>query len=112
MSGGLPGDRSNNWGQNREVMNAGNATGFHDIPTEDFVVMLSMGPVADRSKEYLCSADQAIIRVRRQLLDEVRQFMKGEAPKSSQGEGMSYKAIRAVGGRLATSADDWRKLPA
>ena len=93
-------------------MNAGNVTGFHDIPMEDFVVMLSMGPMVDRSKEYLCSADQAIIRVRRQLLDEVRRFMKGGAPQSGQGEGMSYKAIRALGGRLATSADDWRSLPA
>jgi hypothetical protein len=74
--------------------------------------MLSMGPMIDRSKEYLCSADQAIIRVRRQLLEEVRRFMKGDPPKSGQYDGMSYKAIRAVGGRLATSDDDWRKLPA
>jgi hypothetical protein len=73
--------------------------------------MLSMGPMVDRSKEFLCSADQAIIRVRRQLLEDVRRFMKGERPKSGQGDGMSYKGIRAVGGRLATSADDWRELP-
>jgi hypothetical protein len=112
MAGGLPGDRSNNWGQNREIMTAGNATGFHDIPTEDFVIMVSMGPIVDRTQEYLCSADQAIIRVRRELLDEVRRFMKGEPPKSGQGDGMSYKSIRAVGGRLASDAEDWRKIPA
>jgi phthalate 4,5-dioxygenase oxygenase subunit len=112
MAGGLPGDRSNNWGQNREIMTAGNATGFHDIPTEDFVVMVSMGPIVDRSQEYLCSADQAIIRVRRELLDEVRRFTKGQPPKSGQSHGMSYKSIRAVGGKLASPADDWRTLPA
>jgi phthalate 4,5-dioxygenase len=66
----------------------------------------------DRTQEYLCSADQAIIRVRRELLDEVRRFMNGQPPKSGQGDTMSYKSIRAVGGRLASSADDWRTLPA
>lgn len=111
MAGGLPGDQSNNWGQNRQIMDAGNSTGFHEIVIEDFVVMVSMGPIVDRSLEYLCSADQAIVRVRRQLLDEVRGFMNGKAPKSGQSESMSYKDIRAVGGRLASAAEDWRQIP-
>jgi hypothetical protein len=70
-----------------------------------------MGPIVDRSQEYLCSADQAIVRVRRQLLDEVRGFMAGKAPKSGQSEAMSYKDIRAVGGRLASASEDWRQIP-
>jgi phthalate 4,5-dioxygenase len=111
MAGGLPGDRSSNWGQNRQIMDAGNSTGFHEIVLEDFVVMVSMGPIVDRSQEYLCSADQAIVRVRRQLLDEVRGFTNGKTPKSAQGERMSYKDIRAVGGRLASASDDWRLIP-
>ncbi|WP_050631613.1 Rieske 2Fe-2S domain-containing protein [Bradyrhizobium viridifuturi] len=111
MAGGLPGDQSNNWGQNRQIMDAGNSTGFHEIVIEDFVVMVSMGPIVDRSQEYLCSADQAIVRVRRQLLDEVRGFMAGKPPKSGQSETMSYKDIRAVGGRLASAAEDWRQIP-
>jgi phenylpropionate dioxygenase-like ring-hydroxylating dioxygenase large terminal subunit len=111
MAGGLPGDETNNWGQNRQIMDAGNSTGFHEIVIEDFVVMVSMGPIVDRSQEYLCSADQAIVRVRRQLLDEVRGFMNGKTPKSSQSDTMSYKDIRAVGGRLASMSDDWRQIP-
>jgi hypothetical protein len=111
MAGGLPGDASNNWGQNRQIMDAGNSTGFYEIVIEDFVVMVSMGPIVDRSQEYLCSADQAIVRVRRQLLDEVRGFMNGKTPKSAQGDSMSYKDIRAVGGRLASASDDWRQIP-
>jgi phthalate 4,5-dioxygenase len=110
MAGGLPGDKSNNWGQNRQIMDAGNNTGFFEIVIEDFVVMVSMGPIVDRSNEYLCSADQAIIRVRRQLLDEVKAFMAGKKPKSAQGETMSYRSIRAVGGRLATPSEDWRQI--
>ena len=49
-------------------------------------------------------------RARRQLLEEVRGFMNGKAPKSRQCETMSYKDIRAVGGRLASASDDWRQL--
>jgi phthalate 4,5-dioxygenase len=111
MAGGLPGDQTNNWGQNRQIMDAGNSTGFHEIVIEDFVVMVSMGPIVDRSQEYLCSADQAIVRVRRQLLDEVRGFMDGKTPKSGQSDSMSYKDIRAVGGRLASASEDWRQIP-
>jgi phthalate 4,5-dioxygenase len=111
MAGGLPGNQANNWGQNRQIMDAGNSTGFHEIPVEDFVVMVSMGPIVDRSQEYLCSADQAIVRVRRQLLDEVRGFMNGESPKSGQSDSMSYQDIRAVGGRLASASEDWRQIP-
>jgi hypothetical protein len=111
MAGGLPGDRSNNWGQNRQIMDAGNSSGFHEIVLEDFVVMVSMGPIVDRSQEYLCSADQAIVRVRRQLLDDVRAFMSGRTPKSAQSTSLSYKNIRAVGGRLASASDDWKQIP-
>jgi phthalate 4,5-dioxygenase oxygenase subunit len=69
-----------------------------------------MGPIVDRSQEYLCSADQAIVRVRRQLLDEVRGFIDGKPPKSGQSDGMSYKDIRAVGGRLGSASEDWRQI--
>ncbi|MBV8850939.1 MAG: aromatic ring-hydroxylating dioxygenase subunit alpha [Methylobacteriaceae bacterium] len=112
MAGGLPGDRSNNWGQNRDVMGAGNNSGFFEIVIEDFVVMVSMGPIVDRSKEYLCSSDQAIIRVRRMLLEEVKAFMAGKAPKSAQTPAMSYQGVRAVGGRLPSTSDDWRQIAA
>jgi hypothetical protein len=110
MAGGLPGDKSTNWGQNRQIMDAGNNTGFFEIVIEDFVVMVSMGPIVDRSAEYLCSADQAIVRVRRQLLEEVKAFMAGKTPKSAQCETISYRDIRAVGGRLATASEDWRQI--
>jgi phthalate 4,5-dioxygenase len=69
-----------------------------------------MGPIVDRSQEYLCSADQAIVRVRRQLLEEVRGFMAGKPPKSGQSDSLSYKDIRAVGARLTSTSEDWRQI--
>jgi len=47
---------------------------------------------------------------RRQLLEEVKAFMAGKTPKSAQCETMSYRDIRAVGGRLATASEDWRQI--
>jgi phenylpropionate dioxygenase-like ring-hydroxylating dioxygenase large terminal subunit len=110
MAGGLPGDRSNNWGQSRHAMDGGNNTGFFEIVLEDFVITVSMGPIVDRTKEYLCSGDQAIIRARRQLLEDVKNFMAGKPPKSSASQNVSYRNVRAVGGRIPVSAD-WRQIP-
>ena len=58
----------------------------------------------------ICSAEQAIVRVRRQLLEEVHAFIDGKPPKSGQSDSMSYKDIRAVSGRLASASEDWRQI--
>jgi hypothetical protein len=89
----------------------GNHTGFTEIVAEDFVTQVSMGPIVDRSDEYLCSADQAIIRLRRHLLKAVRQFMADELPSSAAPEARDYSQITATGGRLESIDDDWRNLP-
>jgi len=106
MAGGLQGDRENNWGQNRVLMNHGNATGFNEIVIEDFVAQVSMGAIVDRTKEYLCSADQAIIRVRRQLLKALDAFEAGDVPAN-----LRYSHIRATGGVMPSMNADWKSLP-
>ncbi|WP_423200250.1 MULTISPECIES: Rieske 2Fe-2S domain-containing protein [unclassified Cupriavidus] len=111
MAGGLPGPAADNWGQNRGLMQHGNHTGFHEIVVEDFVTQVSMGAIVDRTKEYLCSADQAIIRVRRQLLEAVKRFSAGELPPSALPAGRAHASIRATGARMASVGDDWRTLP-
>ncbi len=111
MAGGIPGTPEQIWGQNRSLMQHGNHTGFHEIVIEDFVTQVSMGPIVDRTKEYLCSADQAIIRVRRQLLDAVRRYEKGDLPASASPEGRDHSGIRATGGRMTSTEQDWRALP-
>ncbi|QET06384.1 Rieske 2Fe-2S domain-containing protein [Cupriavidus pauculus] len=111
MAGGMPGGPEQNWGQNRTLMQHGNHTGFHEIVIEDFVTQVSMGPIVDRTKEYLCSADQAIIRVRRQLLDAVRRYTGGVLPASATPQGRDHAAIRATGGRMESAEQDWRALP-
>jgi len=111
MAGGVCHDPDLAWGQNRMLMKNGNHTGFNDIVVEDFVTQISMGPIVDRSEEYLCSADQAIIRLRRHLLQAVRKFMNDETPASALPEARDYSGITATGGRLESVESDWRRLP-
>lgn len=110
MAGGIVDDPRQVWGQDRRLMKNGNHTGYTDIVVEDFVMQVSMGPVVDRTEEYLCSADQAIVRLRRQLLKAVKQFMAGEVPVSARPESRDYAEITATGGRMRTVDEDWRVL--
>lgn len=111
MAGGIVDSPEKAWGQDRRLMKNGNHTGFTDIVIEDFVAQVSMGPIVDRSHEYLCSADQAIVRLRRQLLQAVRAFEEGATPKSAEASARDYSQITATGGRLPSIHDDWRQLP-
>jgi len=81
---GLQGDRSNRWGQDRALMNAGHTTGFgRTLLEEDAAVQASMGPILDRTKENLTSGDAAVAFARRVLLDAVRAVEAGELPPGS-----------------------------
>lgn len=105
-----PGDAADNWGQNRDLMKRGHATGFpQHLGTEDFAMFLSQGPIADRSAEQLCSADGAVLRVRQALLKSVREFIAGQAPTLATHPELDYRRIRSVGGVLPLGSN-WRQL--
>ena len=58
------GDASNAWHQNREAMANGHFSGFlKNFVYEDFIIEESMGPIMDRTKEFLGTSD-AVNRVR------------------------------------------------
>jgi len=105
-----PGSADDNWGQNRDLMKRGHATGFpQHLGTEDFAMFLSQGPIYDRSDEQLCSADGAVLRVRAALLKSVREFLAGKVPTLADNPDLDYRNIRSVGGVLAAGTD-WRVL--
>ena len=62
--------------QDRDRMHE-NWSGFSGIEQEDAVIAVSMGPVVDRTKEYLVAADQAVVYLRRRLLDSVHRVEGG-----------------------------------
>ena len=105
-----PGSAADNWGQNRDLMKRGHATGFpQHLGTEDFAMFISQGAILDRSDEQLCSADGAVLRVRQALLKSVREFMAGQVPRLADNLELDYSGIHSVGGVLPAGAD-WRAL--
>lgn len=68
---------------------------------EDFVVEESMGPIVDRSKEYIGSSNALIIRIRHELLRLAR-------TPAGPPAGIDYPAMRARNGMLPEGAD-WRQ---
>ncbi len=109
-----PGTAADNWGQNRELMARGHATGFaQHLGTEDFAMFLSQGVIVDRSDEQLCSADGAVVRVRQHLLRAVREFMAGQVPGAAalaaSGQVLDYTQAVSVGG-VIDAGTDWRSL--
>ena len=81
---GLRGDRTDRWGQDRELMQVDHFTGFgRNLLEEDAAVQTSMGPILDRTKEHLASGDAAVAHTRRVLLDALRAVESGELPPGS-----------------------------
>lgn len=105
-----PGTPENNWGQSRDLMRRGHATGFpQHLGTEDFAMFISQGPIHDRTDEQLCSADGAVVRVRQQLLRTVREYQQGKTPYLSDNPELKYNEIVSVGGIIPDGAT-WREF--
>ncbi len=80
----LRGDRSNRWGQDRELMRNGHWSGLaRSAIEEDAVVQVSMGPIIDRTKENLSSSDVAVAHTRRLILDTIAAYESRRLPPGS-----------------------------
>ncbi|MGF6292367.1 phthalate 4,5-dioxygenase oxygenase subunit [Paraburkholderia youngii] len=105
-----PGPAEDNWGQDREAMKNGHFTGFTQmLGTEDFAVIMSMGPISDRTKEYLGAGDGAVLAVRRCLMNSVKEFMNGDTPKLARHAEIDYKSAAPASGTFEDEAG-WRAL--
>jgi nitrite reductase/ring-hydroxylating ferredoxin subunit len=107
---GLQGDRSNRWGQDRQLMNAGHFTGFgRNLLEEDAAIQSSMGPIVDRSKENLSSGDVAVAHARRVLLEALGAVEAGELPPGSALASPTVKIPTALEGVLQ-AGERWEDL--
>lgn len=97
----------NLWTQDRRRMEEGHLTGFRNILYEDLAIIESMGPIADRTREYLGSADAAITRFRRIVIEAARAQAAGQTPPGLD-QLLPYGRIRA---RQAVypEAQGWRE---
>ena len=94
-------------GQDRDSMDR-NWSGFAGIEQEDSVIAMSMTPIVDRTKEYLVPSDEAVIRLRRRLLDSVALNEAGGNPLGLTVE--DYSNVVAVPDTVIPKSADWTDL--
>ncbi len=75
---------------------------------EDFIIEESMGPIVDRTKEYLGSSDVVITRTRRMLLGALKAHAHGKLPFGLDQD-LDYRSIRALAIRYP-GGTDWKNL--
>jgi hypothetical protein len=95
-------NKSNDYLLDRALQRETNFTGIFGGGTQDQAMTEGMGPIYDRRKEHLGSADLAVIAARRILLRSVRRLADGIEPYAAQhGEAYRVRALDVV-----TPADD------
>ena len=81
-------------------MAQGHFSGFmKNFVYEDFIIEESMGPIADRSREFLGSSDAVIVRARRMLFNALAEHEAGKLPFGLDRD-LDYGRIRALAIRL------------
>jgi phthalate 4,5-dioxygenase oxygenase subunit len=98
--------RQNMFWQDRGAMKAGNFTGITGFPNQDIAMWLTMGPIANRTKERLGASDVAIVEFRKQMLDAVKAFQRGE-PAIGTGERRISNTICAFQA-IVPKTTDWK----
>ena len=75
---------------------------------EDFIIEESMGPIVDRTKEYLGSSDVVITRTRRMFFNALKEHAEGKLPFALD-QNLDYRQIRALAIRYPGTID-WKSL--
>ncbi len=72
-------NRANDYLIDREQQASGNSyTGMKGFGTQDCAIQESMGPIADRTAEHLLACDAAIVKIRRLLLQTLKDHAAGK----------------------------------
>jgi len=90
-------NRSNEYGLDREVQRTRSFSGIFGGNAQDRAVVESMGPILDRTKEHVGTADLAVIAFRRLLLRLARQLQKGIEPyAASHGDAYRVRSLDVI----------------
>lgn len=101
--------RKNSYWQNRDRMKLGNFTGIDGIPNQDIAMWVTMGPVADRTRERLGASDLAVVEFRRLMVDAAAQMQVDGAVLGRTEPHIPQAEIASFEGVVAKSTD-WRDL--
>jgi len=85
-------DMANDFLMDREVQKSLTYTGIPTIRLQDAAMIVSMGPIYDRSEEHLGTTDQMVIATRRKLIKAAKQLRdQGIKPPASE-RATAYRA--------------------
>ena len=103
--------RENNYLQDRNAMKLGNSTGISGIPNQDIAMWVTMGPIADRSRERVGASDLAVVEFRRLMVEAARQMQAGGPALGTTEPHIPQASISSYEG-VVPKGTDWRKLQA
>jgi phthalate 4,5-dioxygenase oxygenase subunit len=95
--------------QDRQAMKLGDFTGIKGIPAQDMAMWESMGPIPDRSHDYLGASDVAVSQFRRQMVAAARRFAEGGPAIGTTEPHIPHVKLSSFEG-IVTKATDWRLL--
>ncbi len=94
-------NRGNDYLIDRELQASGKSyTGLKGFGTQDCAIQESMGPIADRACEHLLASDAAIVKIRRLLLQTLKDHADGKPLP-----GMNPASYRVRSGRFEARKD-------
>lgn len=97
---------SNDYLIDRELQKTSTFTGITGLNTQDFALQEGMGPIVDRSKEFLGASDRPIVTLRRMFLENTHAVARGDTPAGL--DPASYRSVRPHDA-LMPAGEDWRE---
>ena len=95
--------------QDRQAMKLGDFTGIKGIPAQDMAMWESMGPITDRSQDYLGASDGAVVQFRKIMVKAARAFQEG-APAIGTAEPRIPQVKLASFEGIVPKSTNWRTL--
>ena len=95
--------------QDRQAMKLGDFTGIKGIPAQDMAMWESMGPIADRSHDYLGASDVAVSQFRRQMLAAAMRVGEGGPAIGATEPRTRHVNLSSFEG-IVPKSTDWRVL--
>lgn len=90
----------------RQVQKTRTYTGIKGLNTQDFALQEGMGPIVDRSREFLGSSDRAIVTMRRVLLSNIDAVSSGATPDGT--DPVTSRDLRVFDGVLPQGVE-WQE---
>jgi phthalate 4,5-dioxygenase len=95
--------------QDRKAMKRGDFTGIDGIPAQDMAMWESMGPIVDRTQDYLGASDLAVAQFRRLMVAAARRAQDGGPAIGTTEPHVPQVKLASFEGLVAKKTD-WRTL--